>query len=219
VLWRLVDRNVLDAVKAPPVPRRKPAVLSADEANAYLDAFAGSPLEATILVAIGAGLRRSELAALSWKDTDLRAGTVSVTKGRHQRQGDVWIEPPKSQASRRVVALPQRCVDRLTRIRGVGPLAVENGVWMSPELISRRYKTTLADAGLTYLPLKNLRHTSATLALQAGASLYAVSKRLGHSSPAVTDAFYLSPDRSLDEDAARRLDRALERVPKCAETV
>lgn len=218
VLWRLVESNALDAVKAPAVPRRKPDVLTAAEANLYIDAFAGNALEPLLLLAIGAGLRRSELAALAWKDVDLRAATVSITKGRHQRKGEVWIEPPKSQASRRVVSLPPWCIEGLTPYRGIGPVVVDHGVWLTPETISARYRKVVVDAGLRYVPLKNLRHTSATLAIEAGVSLYAVSKRLGHSSPSVTDAFYLSPDRSLDEDAARRLGGLRKRAPDCAET-
>lgn len=217
VLWRLVDSNALDAVKPPAVPRRKPDVLTSDEANAYIDAFAGNALEPVVLLAIGAGLRRSELAALSWKDVDVRSGTVSVSKGRHQRKNEVWIEPPKSQASRRIVALPPWCIEGLAPYRGIGPIAVDCGVWLTPETISARYRKVVLDAKLRYVPMKNLRHTSATLAIEAGASLYAVSKRLGHSSPSVTDAFYLSPDRSLDEDAARRLGGLRGRVPDCAE--
>lgn len=206
VKWRLIPTNPLDAVERPRVEQSEPDVLSAAEANAYLDAFAGHVLEPFVIVAIAAGLRRSELAALSWSDVDLKAGTVSVERGLHESGGEVWAEKPKTTRSRRVVTLPGWAVARLKAIRGVGPLALEGGAAIRPTRITVLYRRHVAAAGLRYVPLKNLRHTAATLALAAGVSPVTLSRRLGHSTFATTDSFYLKITRDADELAAEQLE-------------
>jgi len=55
----------------------------------------------------------------------------------------------------------------------------------------------------------DLRHTSATLAHEAGASLKAVSDRLGHSTITITADLYQHRVRQVDEDVADKLDGML----------
>lgn len=207
VRWRLIPSNPLDAVERPKVEQSDPDVLSASEANTYLDAFTGHPIEPFIVVAIAAGLRRSELAALRWSDVDLKTGVVSVSRGLHEAGGKVWAEDPKTARSRRTVVLPAWAVARLKKLRGLGPLVTEDDGPMRPLRISALYRKHVdATEGLRYIPLKNLRHTSASLALAAGVDLVSVSRRLGHSTVTTTDTFYLRPGRQADEIAAEKMD-------------
>ena len=75
---RIIAFSPLDAVDT--VPRSKPHsyALTAEQARALLHAAAGDPLEALYVVALRAGLRRSELLRLRWRDIDLDAGTLTV---------------------------------------------------------------------------------------------------------------------------------------------
>ena len=201
VRWRLMSGNPLAAVDSPSVPREAPVVLSIEQANAYLDAFADHALEPVVAIALGAGLRRSEICALEWSDFDFEAGTVAVTKGRHQRRGDVWNEPPKSETSRRVVSLPEWALDILRRHRGLGPVCGP----LKPDQVSYRYRKHVEASKLPWCPLKNLRHSSATIALALGVDVVVVSRRMGHSTVSITDQFYLAPGRAADVAAAERM--------------
>ena len=206
VRWRLIDTNPLRAVEPPRVRAGTgPDVLSPDEAAAYLAAFAGDRLEPVVVLALGAGLRRSELAGLRWSDLDLDAGTVTIRRGLHDRKGAVREEPPKSVTSERTVALPPWSVDRLRPARGLGPIVVEDGAPMRPWRISYLYDRRVKSAGLRRVPLKNLRHSHACLLLAAGVDLYTVSRRLGHSTVAVTEAHYVTPGERADRAAADAL--------------
>ena len=101
VRWRLLDNNPLRAVEIPTVrASRKPDVLTLNEAAKYLEAFQGHALEPIIVLALAAGLRRSELAGLRWsdlrfwKETDddgvvSEHGEVSIVRGLHDRKGEV----------------------------------------------------------------------------------------------------------------------------------
>lgn len=214
VRWRLLEHNPLRAVTAPKPRLEAPDVLSVKEANAYLDAFAGHTLEPLIVLALGAGLRRSELAGLRWSDMDLDAATVTVSRGLHDRGSEVIVEEPKSATSHRIVALPAWAVAVLRPHRGIGPLVVEGGLPMRPWRISALYERHVASCGLRRVPLRNLRHSHACLLLEAGVDLYTVSRRLGHSTVAVTEAHYVRPGEAADRAAADAFGRVLKPVPK-----
>ncbi|TLM98832.1 MAG: site-specific integrase [Actinobacteria bacterium] len=214
VRWRLIPSNPLAAVSPPKAERRAPRVLSVAEANAYLDAFSGHALEPVVVIALGAGLRRSELCALDWSDVDLDAATVRVDKGRHERKGETWNEPPKSATSRRIVSLPEWAVASLRPHRGLGPVCGT----MKPSSVSYWYKKHVDDSGLAWCPLKNLRHSSATIALALGVDVVVVSRRLGHSTVSITDQFYLAPGREADVDAAAKMGE-LRQLPATNERV
>lgn len=205
VKWRLLDHNPLRAVEPPKVRLERPDTLTAKEAAAYVDAFRGHLLEPVVVLALAAGLRRSELAGLTWADIDFDAGTVTVSRGLHDRAGGVITEDPKSHTSRRVVWLPEAAVAVLRGIRGLGPLVVEDGQPMKPWRISQEYERQVKAAKLRRVALKNLRHTHASLMIEAGVDLYTVSQRLGHSSVAVTQNFYVRPGVKADQTAAAAL--------------
>lgn len=209
VRWRLIDHNPIHAVEPPKVARQMPKTLTAKEAKAYLDAFSGHVIEPIVVLALGCGLRRSELAGLLWNDFDFIAKTVTISRGSHDRNGQVLIEKPKSATSERVVSLPDWVVGVLEPLRGLGPLVIEDGHAMKPRRISELYVEHVNAKELRHLPLKNLRHTHATLMLEAGVDLYTVSRRLGHSTVAVTQMHYVKPSQDADRAAADAFSRLL----------
>jgi integrase len=70
-----------------------------------------------------------------------------------------------------------------------------------------RFTRTVAATGLPSIRLHDLRHTSATLALLAGAPLLVVAARLGHSDPAIALRTYSRLLPLSQRDAADRSDR------------
>lgn len=212
VRWRLLNTNPLHQVDPPRARVRDLEVLTAKEAMAYLDAFQGHVLEPLIIVAIATGLRPCELYALTWADIDLAQGEVRVHRGLHQRKGDCWFAPTKSDRSDRTVSLPDWASALLKPLRGLGPLVTHPQGFeghMRPSVVSNRYRRHLKAKKLTYLPLRDLRHTHATLMLEAGVDLVVLSRRLGHSTVAITDQYYLRPRRSADKAAADAFGKLL----------
>jgi integrase len=214
VKWRMLSANPLDGVEAPDVPEYRPHVREAAEANAIIDAFTGHQLEPIVLLALGGALRVSELAAIDWSDFDWTTGSVSIWRGYHAKKGAVWFEDNKTERSKRTVALPDWAMSRLKVLRSFGPLVADDGVRLIPSTIAYRYKARFEAANKTlpeasrvpWTPLKDLRHTSATLALSMGVDVVVVSRRLGHSQVGTTDKYYLRPGATADADAARKMD-------------
>ena len=208
VRWNLLASNPCDRVEVPKKPRYRPEVLTAQEVKAYIKHFKDDPVEAGVLVALGGGLRRSEIVALDWKDITLD-GIITVDNAITSIGGEAHDDVPKTEFSTRRVHLPKFVITRLNELRDKGPLLKSSkGERMHPEKFSALFaerRNTLPE-GIKRIPLKNLRHTSLTMAIESGVDLLAVSRRAGHSNVSITSAYYVRPHDSVDAAAADAMD-------------
>ena len=78
----------------------------------------------------------------------------------------------------------------------------EDAAPIHPERISKLFDQHVKKAGLPRIRFRDLRHTHATLALQAGIHPKVVSERLGHSDIALTLNVYSHAIPALQETAA-----------------
>ena len=78
----------------------------------------------------------------------------------------------------------------------------EDGADLHPERVSERFDRLVKASGLPRLTVHGLRHTHATLGLQAGVHPKVMQERLGHSSVAFTLDKYSSVIPAMQEDAA-----------------
>lgn len=89
--------------------------------------------------------------------------------------------------------------------------AREDGNPLRPDDVTKLFVSLVDDAGLRRIRLHDLRHGQASLMLAAGVDLAIVSKRLGHSSIAITSDTYSHLLGGVGRDAA---DRASALVPR-----
>jgi hypothetical protein len=82
-----------------------------------------------------------------------------------------------------------------------------DGQPLAPEYLYRRFVKLVAKHDLPPIRLHDLRHGAASLALQAGVDLKAVSDQLGHSSIVLTADTYVSVLPALAMDAAEATAR------------
>jgi integrase len=168
------------------------------------------------------GLRRGEVLGLSWSCVDLDAGRISVRRTLVDLDGQepVWSDP-KTARGRRGISLDPETVAALRAVRaeqvqerllmGAGyqdhdlVFAWPDGRPLHPERFSRSFVRQLERHGLPALSVHGLRHTWATLALQAGVHPKVVQERLGHSSIAITMDIYSHVLPSMETDAADRV--------------
>ena len=81
-------------------------------------------------------------------------------------------------------------------------LTAENGEALDPESVSRYWREVVKKAMLPPIRLPDLRHTHATLALQAGIHPKVVSERLGHATVSITLDTYSHAIPAMQEEAA-----------------
>ncbi len=114
----------------------------------------------------------------------LDPGTIEVLKGQAARQLD-----------------EQSDWDELWIDSGL-VFTAENGEALDPESVSRYWRQAVKKAMLPQIRLHDLRHTHATLALQAGIHPKVVSERLGHATVSITLDTYSHAIPAMQEEAA-----------------
>jgi integrase len=80
-------------------------------------------------------------------------------------------------------------------------------------IAQREFDKLIAKAGVRRIKFHGLRHTSATLALQAGVSIKTVQKRLGHKRVEITMNVYAHALPSDQKDAAAKMGSVLHGRP------
>lgn len=186
-------------IRLPRLRHYEPQVLSAPEVRRLLKGFYGHPLEAWLLVSVCAGLRRCESVGVEWADLDLRRGTVTVKRSVQWVAGHETVTEPKTDLSRRTVALPRFAIKRLAELRHgtkTGRL-VGN---LNANQVANHYRSWCKRMKLPCVPPRNLRHTFGTLAIKAGTDISVVARQLGHSDIQTTARYYLKPDLSVLKD-------------------
>lgn len=151
------------------------------------------PPSRRLLVMLGAwcALRRGELLELRRKDVDVARGVLRVSRAVQWIQGTVMIGSPKSAAGTRTVAIPPHLLplvkEHLSAHVGRGREALiftsADGLsHLTPTALQGSWAKARRAAGREDLRLHDLRHTGATMAAMAGATLAELQARLGHSS-------------------------------------
>ncbi len=225
VEWQLLALNPAASVKPPP-ERHEMRVLDAEEAGRLLEAAAETPFYALIYLALATGARVGELLALRWRDIDLDRASLQVTRTARRITGKgIAYSEPKTHRSRRPIALSPETVRVLQEHRRaqaegrleLGSAYADNGlVFASPtghplddSNLRRAFGRIVADAGLPRLRFHDMRHTAATLMLQAGVHPNVVSERLGHATVAITLDTHSHVLPNLQRDAAEAMDSVL----------
>lgn len=223
---RLIPHNPARDADPPPMPDPKPTpTLSFAEVEAFLAAAAKrrDRFEALFVLGLMTGMRPGELLAVVWEDVDLAAGRVYVGRALSEtkKHGLVPRDTTKTGIKRPVVLLPEvvavlgehrrrQAADEL-RYRGLRRdlgLVFPNteGKHMSGRNLSQRHlKPALRAAGLPEgVRFYDLRHTFATLWVEAGESVEVLQKILGHSSYKTTvDRYVKIADRFQSDSYAR----------------
>jgi integrase len=220
----LIVRNPAEHVERPKVRDVEMSWWSVTEARAFLAHVEGDRFEGLWKLLLTTGMRRGEALGLRWDDVDLDAGRLAVRRALVTVGYRVEWSEPKTDASRRVVALDPATVDALRGHRrrqleerlalGAG-YRDENLVFpqvtgerLHPDYVSKTFDRLVKAAGVPRIRLHDLRHTAATTMLEQGVPLKVVTERLGHSSTRITADLYQHASETMQDDAAAKLGTA-----------
>lgn len=176
--------------------KSKPQAYSRDEVNRLLAACnsASRAMYGTLLLT---GLRKEELAHLSWGDVDFRRGLIRV------RAKEDFV--PKDYEERDI-PMPPDLVALLKDLPRSSDwvFPIQSGERFGRNEMLRRLKRIATRANVSDATLHKFRHTYATRLLEQGADIVTVQHLLGHSDIETTRK-YLSPDNELQRRATNRL--------------
>jgi integrase len=221
VRWDRLFRNPCDAADPPRLGAEREEKTHAWtnlELRKFLDTVKNERLYPLWLTLAMTGLRRGEALALRWVDVDLDRARLSVRRSLVPINGTVEVHEPKTSRGRRLVALDPFTVSVLKawgrrqkeEHLEWGPAWTDSGLLFTradgklihPERVSKAFRAAVKKNGLPQIHLHDLRHTHATLALEAGVHPKVVSDRLGHSTVAITLDIYSHVIPALSEEAA-----------------
>lgn len=225
VKWGMLVRNPADAVKPPKAERAGLKTLDMPQTAALIEGLRGSRMLIPAMLAVLCGLRRGEIVALRWRHVDLEAGVLSIVESAEQTREGVRYKAPKS-GKGRTVALSATVREELRqhRLRQAEELlsfgirqdeatfvyAQEDGSPLQPRTLTHAWAKAIAKTDLPRIRFHDLRHAHATHLLQSGVHPKVASERLGHSCVGVTLDIYSHVLPGMQEDAASRVDEALQ---------
>lgn len=109
----LLSRNVARLVQLRVTDDRKVRSFTRAEALRFLGAAEHHRLYALWAVALAMGLRRGEALGLAWADVDLDGGRMTVRQALHRVDGQLRLDPVKTDASVAVLPIPDPLVSIL----------------------------------------------------------------------------------------------------------
>ena len=205
------------------------AVWTAQQAGTFLDVAMEHRLYPLFHLIAYRGLRRGEAVGARWEDVDLDAGLLRISQQIVQLGWATEVGDPKSDTGTRTLTLDTGSVDVLRKWRtlqenerrGWGRawqqtglvFTREDGSQLHPDMATSAFERLYRAAGLPPIRLHDLRHTAASLALQAGVPLKVVSEQLGHSSLAITADTYTTVLPAVAQAAAEAVAGIIPRTP------
>ena len=235
---RIIPSNPVDLVQLtqPGRAAEKRRALTAEEQKWIWDTpHRGQPVAVIMMLS---GLRRGELAALTWADIDLKGKTITVNKTIEYPPNDTPVlrHLTKSAAGMRVVDIPQKLVDYLSLIPRDNALVIHTAdgrimteaawvaLWKSyMRLLNVKYGTRTPadmekmkkpgqrkfDMTIPPITLHWLRHTFCTLLYLSGVDVVQACAQMGHADVQTTLRIYTHLDSIHKRKSVDKLDAYL----------
>jgi integrase len=225
VAWRYLEFNPAAHASLPRESRnggrKRGAIWTPEQLHAWLMVAVEDRDAALWVLVATTGMRRSELAGVERELTDLDAATLELGDTRTVVAGKATDSDGKTESGRRTISLDSLTVAYLRRHltmldeerRAFGPSYHDQGKLfchpdgkpIHPDTITRRFNRLVDRAGLPRIRLHDVRHTYATLSLDAGVEPKVVSDRIGHANMAYTLTIYTHRSTGRDRPAAEKI--------------
>jgi integrase len=214
-----IMNNPVHSVTTPRLKRVKVKTADKAELSQLMAAVNGTDIEMIVRIAIFAGLRRGELCGLKWDDLNISTGTLTVQRSITQVRGIVEEKPTKTDAPRQI-KLSDSLLTALKAYRLKLQKSSKLSEWMcvklkggrhTPYSLGRSFHRVAVKAGMK-LTLHSLRHTQATMLINAGVPVKVVSERLGHSTTTITQNLYTHVLPHMQDQAASVLETELDGI-------
>ena len=220
----VISKNPMDKVDNVTVTHKRGDVYTDEEVQQFmelLDREENKQMVLMLKLAVTTGMRRGELLALQWEDINPVDNTIHIRHSMSYTKSHGYeLRKPKTNTSIRTISVNPNIMKELNKhklIKNTDRLEAselwEGGKYffvfssdfgkpLFPSVPSRYLRRLLDRTGFKRIRFHDLRHTHVNYLMNRGAILKDVSKRLGHSSIAITVDVYGHLDRKQDETLA-----------------
>ncbi len=163
------------------------------------------------------GIRRGELLGLRWSDIDFDRKRIIIRHTLVSVAYEIVESTPKNHQTR-IIDIDDSTIQILRKQEAtqVGDKTIwasnytdldlvfsrEDGTPIHPDSLTQSFERAIKRAEIPRIRLHDLRHTHATLAMQAGVPIKVISERLGHESPSFTMKQYAHVLPTMQAEAA-----------------
>lgn len=212
--WGMYVANPTVGIEKPYKPAYRTETLTQRRLKRLIRGFVGHANEPTLIVQAALGLRPGENYYLHWEHVNWRTGAVDVHGTLQQVKGVLYEFPTKTAKGERIVYLPPWALDRLHALwvaLGRPKGRIIGGAM--PSQVAASIRRHIKRMRLPYIAMRNLRHTWATLAAQAGVAIEHTAAMLGHSNINTCYRYYMALTKAAATRAQRKLSRLV--LGKC----
>lgn len=234
VKWQLIPMNPANKVDPPKVKKTEADFFDENEILQMIEALEAEDIKykVAVMTTISSGLRLGELMGLKWTHINFDNQTIEIKQSNQYIPGVGTItKDPKNETSKRIISMPVSVMDMINKLRidQVEQRLKCGDKWknrddekntdfvftqwdgrpMHPSTPSKWFVKFLENHGLRKITFHQLRHTSATMLINAGLNIRALSSRLGHSNTSTTLNIYSHALKSADKSAAEKMEEIM----------
>lgn len=218
---------IMEDIEAPKVDKKEIEYWTQQEVQLFMENLSSKNHALPILLSLATGMRRGEVLGLKWSKVDFDNRTISVTHQLKKDENGVWRLSPqlKTSTSYRTISIDDDTVlilkqhrkqqdkDRMKCGADYGNhdlvCATTIGGFVKPTYLRTVFNRTIEKSKVKKISFHGLRHTHATLLLQAGVHPKVVQERLGHRSIQTTLDTYSHIIPGIQEIAATSIQKSL----------
>ena len=222
---KLLPTNPCQFLELPRLEKYQSSYYSADQLQRLFDAIRDEPLYPLVKITAMYGLRRSELLGLKWDSIDFDGNRLTIRHTVSQVTKPVEKDKTKNASSFRSFPLvpDARSIFLTAKARETenrrlfGKAYQENsyvfkwddGHLYAPEYVSKQFAKLLKKYDLPPIRFHELRHSCASLLLNAGFTLKDVQEWMGHADIKMTADIYGHLDTARKQSMADKLSGSL----------
>lgn len=217
----LIASNPCQHVILPKNVRYESHFYTVEQLNQFFEAIRDEPLYPLLKITAIYGLRRSEVLGLKWDSIDFGAGTMTirhtvskVTKAVEKdktKNATSYRSFPLTEEAQRIFQAAKAEEEKNRRLFGRQYQESDyvfkwaNGRSYSPDYITSKFPALLKKHGMPHIRLHELRHSCASLLINAGFTLKDVQEWMGHADIKMTANIYGHLDVSRKQSMAEKL--------------
>ena len=217
----LIASNPCQHVILPKNVRYESHFYTVEQLNQFFEAIRDEPLYPLLKITTIYGLRRSEVLGLKWDSIDFGAGTMTirhtvskVTKAVEKdktKNATSYRSFPLTEEAQRIFQAAKAEEEKNRRLFGRQYQESDyvfkwaDGRSYSPDYITSKFPALLKKHGMPHIRLHELRHSCASLLINAGFTLKDVQEWMGHADIKMTANIYGHLDVSRKQSMAEKL--------------
>ena len=228
VKWDYLNFNPNTKIEKPKRARSNASCYSKEDMVKLLQCLMQEPLkyQAIIITALDLACRRGELTGLTWDDIDFKTGKVTINKATQYIDRKIFEKETKSVNSDRINFLNPSTIEILKKykkeqqekqmklgsqwIQTNRVFTTEFGGDIHPDTPTKIFQKIIKKYNLKHLTFHGLRHSGISHMIECGVPISVISRKVGHSSVQVTDAYYSHFfDDEFKQNALNNIKKAL----------